>query len=165
MPQYDREHQIAVHNLLLQCFIVFACLSLLLLFTELFGGIAIASLGASCFILFITPHTASSQARNVLGGYLCGACVGVFFGITYSQLLGSILFEMDFALVLTSAAAAAFTAFLMTSMKLVHPPAAALALGLAADLNCLVTALAAIVSILVLCLIRNALSSRLKNLV
>ena len=44
-------------------------------------GIIIASLGATMFILFATPHRKSSQGRYVVGGYVMAGIIGLVIGL------------------------------------------------------------------------------------
>ncbi|MDR0197445.1 MAG: HPP family protein [Oscillospiraceae bacterium] len=148
-----------------QCVIVFVSLGLILALYEFFGGIIVASLGASSFILFVTPRTNSSRARNLIGGYIFGSLAGVTFSVLHVSLDMFDVPGMHLTLILGCAAAAALATFLMACTGLVHPPAAALALGLAADSACLRTALAALVGVTVLCAVRRLLIKNLKNLV
>ena len=124
-----------------------------------------ASLGASSFIVFITPHTKSSRPRNVIGGYVCGSIAGILLSLLHEHILGLDYNGVNYTLVLVCAAASALTTLLMVTTGLVHPPAAALAIGLAADKHGLKAAIAAIISVLILCAARRLLRKHLKNLV
>jgi CBS-domain-containing membrane protein len=148
----------------LQCLLVFGALGAVLALYELFGGIIVASLGASSFILFATPHTQSSKAKNLIGGYICGAFSGVLFSYLHSVFMFDFS-TMHLALIVGCAAAAALTMFLMVWAGVAHPPAAALALGLASNAPSLITAAAAVLGVCVLCMVRRVLRKYLKNLV
>lgn len=148
-----------------QSMLTFVCVFIALLFHELLGGIIVASLGASSFIIFVTPHTKSSRARNVLGGYVCGAVAGILFSLLHTYISGLGHDGLRYTLILICAAASAVTTLLMIATGLVHPPAAALALGLAADPDCLRTAVAAILGIAILCAARRVLRNRIKDLI
>jgi len=150
-------------NYIFQSFIVFVCVSLVLFLFEFFGGIIVASIGASSFILFVTPHANGSRARYVIGGYICGSVSGVLLSFLYAYVLRLDLHYL--APVFVLAGAAALATFLMISAKLVHPPSAALALGLAADSSSIKTAAVAVLGVSILCVIRYALKKYLKNLV
>ena len=148
-----------------QCLLLFACVSLILSLYSFFGAIIVASLGASGFILFVTPHTNGSRAVNLIGGYVCGAIAGISLSLLHGQISGLSFSGVDYALVLVCAAASALTTFLMVTTNFVHPPAAALALGLAADPKCIKTAIAAMAGVIILCAARRILKKYLKNLV
>ena len=152
-------------NHVFQSSLLFVCVSLALLLENLFGEIIVASLGASGFVLFVTPHTNGSRSKNIIGGYVCGAIGGVLFGLLHNRISGFGFPGVSYALIFICAAASAFTTFLMVATNLVHPPAAALALGLSADPGCIKTATAAITSVIMLCIARRMLTKYLKNLI
>ena len=162
---YDVKLRISYKNKLFQSMLIFICVSLVLLLYELFGGIIVASLGASGFIIFITPHTNGSRDQNILGGYVCGAVSGVLFGLLHSRINGLGFAGAEYVLIAVCAAAAAMTTFLMITTNLVHPPAAALALGLSADPDCVKTAAAALIGVTLLCAARRLLKKYLKDLI
>ena len=148
-----------------QSLLLFACVSFILLLYSLFGGIIVASLGASGFILFVTPHTNSSRAKYIVGGYACGAIAGILFNFLYGQVSQLSFYGVDYALIFICAAAPACATFLMTTTNLVHPPAAALALGLSAEPNAIKITIGAMSGVMMLCLSRYILKKYLKNLI
>lgn len=161
----NKKNHKKIKSYVFQSLLTFICVGLALMLHNLFGGFIVASLGASSFIVFITPHTNSSRPRNVIGGYICGAFAGILFSLLHEHVLGLDYNGLDYALVIVCAAASAVTTFLMVTTGLVHPPAAALAIGLAAENHGLKAALAAIISVLILCAARRLLRKYLKNLV
>jgi len=152
-------------NYLLLSFLILVSIGLVLLLHELLGGIIVASLGASSFILFVRPHASSTCTRNIAGSYVCASVVGILFSLLHDRLFVLDFAGVDYALVVVCAAAAAVTAFLMVAANLVHPPAAALAVGLSADSDCLRTAAVAIIGVVIFCVIRRVLKKHLKNLI
>lgn len=148
-----------------QSLLLFMCVSSILMLYSALGGIFVASLGASGFILFATPHTNSSQSRNLAGGYLCGTAAGILSSLLYNQVTGLTFPGSEYALVFICAAAPASAMLLMTSTNLIHPPAAAFALGLSIEPYPIQTTIAAVVGVITLCLIRAVLSKYLKNLI
>ncbi|MDR0248672.1 MAG: HPP family protein [Oscillospiraceae bacterium] len=149
-----------------QSLLVFLSLGLILLLFDLaLQGVIVASLGASSFILFVTPHTASSRTANLVGGYICACVSGVLLGFAHEAIRALDFERVHLALIIVCACAAAATMFLMVYTGFVHPPSAALALGLAADTHGIRTAAAALLGIAVLCAVRNLLKKHLKNLV
>jgi CBS-domain-containing membrane protein len=117
---------------LLQCTLagVFV-LILLLVLDAVTQTVLIAALGASTFIAFAVPRSLHSDPRHMIGGYLVGIVVGC--------LIGTLYLSIDFAdasvehavMILFGAFATALAMFVMVVTKTEHPPAAALALGLA----------------------------------
>lgn len=150
---------------ILQSLLIFICISLILLLGRFFDEIIVASLGASSFILFASPHVNSSQPRYVIGGYFWGLISGVSFNYLYYKISGLNFIGKEYVLISVCAMAVAVTAFLMATTNLVHPPAAALALGLSTESKCFITAIAAIISIIILCTVKQLLKKYLKNLV
>ncbi|WP_420099787.1 HPP family protein [Corynebacterium sp.] len=73
-----------------------------------------ASLGATCVLLFTLPAAPLSQPLNIVGGYVLSTTVAV--------LLFSFLSSEWWSLALATGAAA----MLMTGLRILHPPAAAM---------------------------------------
>lgn len=71
-----------------------------------------ASLGATCVLLFILPAAPLSQPLNIVGGYLLSTTAAV--------VLFSFLPSVWWSLALATGAAA----MLMTGLRILHPPAA-----------------------------------------
>jgi CBS-domain-containing membrane protein len=91
----------------------------------------VASLGATCFIVFTMPHSHAAQLRPLLGGYAIGilyGSLGAFavqrFGVTYIALGEGVRF------VLFGSLAVGLTILSMVITSTEHPPAAGMALGL-----------------------------------
>ena len=148
-----------------QSLLTFICVGIALLMHEFFGGIIVASLGASSCIIFITPHTNASKARCVVGGYVCGSIAGLLLGFLHRYVSSLGFYGQETALLIVCAASSAFCIFLMITSGLVHPPSAALALGLAADRENYKTALAAILGVMILCAARRLLRKYIKDLI
>ncbi|MHB8131819.1 MAG: HPP family protein [Mobilitalea sp.] len=107
-----------------QCIIVALFYSIILIFLDFVVKITIvASLGATCFIIFTIPHKNASRIQYVLGGYTVGIVVGSLC------VLGEYLMP---AIVLSiwGAVAIGLSMFLMVILNFEHPPAAALSLGI-----------------------------------
>jgi CBS-domain-containing membrane protein len=160
----SREHP-PTRYVVLQCFIILIFLGLIIMFDDFLGGIIVASLGASSFILFATPLTKSSRSVNLIGSYIFGAACGILFNILHSHLLSFDHENIRYALVIVCAASAALATFLMAKTGLAHPPAAALAIGVTSGTNCIETGVVAVFSVILLCIIRNILKKHLRNLV
>lgn len=125
--------------------------------------LAVASLGASTFIVFSFPHAQSSRARFLIGGY----CTGWVSGLACYYLIGWLdrasFFPFD-AYILGCAATVFLSMLLMTSLNFEHPPSAALSIAVATASDPVRLGLAAVVCILVLAGIRRLLGKRLHNL-
>lgn len=89
-------------------------IGLLGLLAELTGSVLIvASLGASCVLVFTAPGAPLSQPMNVVGGHLlttlCGLVVGMLFGTTW----WSVALAVGLAIIV------------MAALRITHPPAGA----------------------------------------
>jgi len=137
----------------------------LLLVGKVFDMVVVASLGASTFISFTMPQSNPSRPRFLIGGYVVGSICGILMNYFCKY-----LFSMDMLIfglppnILTCALAVGLAMLLMTVFDFEHPPAAALAMGLATDSNVWVTAAVAIACIVTISLIKTAIKRWLINL-
>ena len=98
----------------------FAGIGLVVLLVELFPGmqlLLIGSFGASAVLLFAAPRAPFSQPRNLIGGHMISAIVGV----ACFRYLPDLLF-------IQASAAVATAISLMMLTRTVHPPGGATAL-------------------------------------
>jgi CBS-domain-containing membrane protein len=103
---------------------VTACLSILLLllivqYVELglpFKMLVLASMGASAFLLFVTPHSPMAQPWPVIAGHLVAALIGVACAHWISNAA------------LAAAIAVLLSIFAMHLLHCLHPPSAATAM-------------------------------------
>lgn len=124
-----------------------------------------ASIGASAFIAFTMPHAQSSRARYLIGGYFIGATSGVVMNYFYSYLLlANIPCSPHMLTAIAGAMAVGLAMFFMTVCNMEHPPAVALALGLTRERNVLMAALAAMISIILMSLIKRLFIKKFVNL-
>ena len=101
-------------------FIVFAWIGIFLtialvttLDNELFLGLLLASFGGSCLTVFGFPNLSFAQPRNVIGGHMIGALIGLLFLSLFGMHSWAI------------ASAVASAAALMIYSGTAHPPAGA----------------------------------------
>jgi len=121
----DRKLKGNMFHYIVQCLIATASLIFVLFYMDVVMETAIvASIGATSFIIFTMPHTNGSKAIYILGGYAVGASVGV---------LSNLLLVLDFGIPVNiiGALAVGLSMFLMVITNTEHPPASALALGVA----------------------------------
>jgi CBS-domain-containing membrane protein len=144
---------------ILQPFLVFAGMCAVLLLSEIFGGVIVGPLGASAFIIFVNPNGKYATPQHIIGGYLCGALTGVVIGF-----IDSLFAFTGYPHALMCAAAAALAVLMMVLTKLPHPPATALALGIADSHNFLPVAASAMAGIILLCAIKHLLRKQLDDL-
>lgn len=82
--------------------------------------LVVAGMGSTTFVLFATPESSSARPRAVIGGYIISMLTGlVFFPIPDPIIAGSL--------------AVGGSIFVMTTMDAEHPPASAIALGVAVN--------------------------------
>ena len=149
-----------------QCLMASAAVLALLFIMDAFSNAAIvAALGASSFIVFTMPHADSARPRFLIGGYLVGAGAG-----TLCYWLSELVGEVSLAgLVLQphvffGALAVGLGIFIMVITDTEHPPAAALALGLARGPWSLKTVAVVLAGIVVLCMLKRLLQRKLIDL-
>ncbi|NLW79750.1 MAG: HPP family protein [Ruminococcaceae bacterium] len=111
--------------------------------------LAMASLAASAFIAFAFPHSDSSRAGHMLGGYACGVVLGAACCFL-RRLLPPTQAADNGTAVLFCALAVFLTAFCMIMLSCQHPPAAALAVSMVLEPDPLPMGLSVMVCILVL---------------
>jgi CBS-domain-containing membrane protein len=115
--------------------------------------VVVSAIGATAFIVFAMPKTASAQTKNVIGGHLVGLLSGTIFYFT------AVPFALECAL------AVAIAIFLMVALDIEHPPAAGTALAVVINEvspDVLVTVL---ISVVVLSQCRYYLRNHLRDLV
>lgn len=107
-----------------QCLIATTSLGLILFYMDILVDTAVvASIGATSFIVFTMPKTNGSRPRFILGGYAAGSIVGM--------IMNYMLLDVGMPINIVGAVAVGLTMFIMVVTNTEHPPAAALALGLA----------------------------------
>lgn len=122
---------------------------------------AIASLGASTFIVFCYPAAETTRPRIMIGGYCVGVACGLLCGVLTSVLPAGLPIP---GYILACAVAVALVTFSMTILNLKHPPAAALAIAITINDHRLILAPVALGCILLLSVIKTLLGKYLRNL-
>lgn len=79
--------------------------------------VVISAIGATAFIVFAMPTTASAQTRNVIGGHLVGLGLGTIF------YFATLPYFLEYPLTVGIAI------FVMVALDVEHPPAAGTALA------------------------------------
>ena len=116
------------------------------------ASVVIASMGATAFICFALPKSASAQTRNVIGGHLIGLLSGMLFTFV----------EWPVALEFSTVGGVAI--FLMVALDMEHPPAVGTALAVRMQEVDLRIAGAILIGALVISQIRYYLRHRLRDL-
>ncbi len=107
-------------NMVLQIFLAFLTIYIVLLFLSIEHAVVISSIAATAFIVFMMPKSITARPKNVIGGHL----MGLFSGLLSSGL--SLVCSDD---VLIYSFAVALSIFLMILTDTEHPPASGTALG------------------------------------
>ncbi len=112
-----------------------------------------SAIGATAFIVFAMPKSASAKTRNVIGGHLAGlASGGIFYFI-------QLPYSLEYAL------AVALAIFLMVALDVEHPPAAGTALAVVINEVTLDAFVTILLSAVILSQCRYHLRHYLKDLV
>lgn len=142
-------------------------LVILALITGLTNAAVIASLGASCFIVFALPHIRASHPRFLIGGYVVGILVGslCYWLRCITPLPEELGLIANVPQIVFGAAAVGLAMFVMVVTDSEHPPAAGLALGfvMLSEWRWLAP-LAVLAGIAVLCVVKTLLKPVLRNL-
>ncbi|NQT85842.1 HPP family protein [bacterium] len=153
-----REHLFpALRQCGLTTVVLMICLAL---FNVLEHTTLMASLGATAFILFTMPHRRSSRAR-----YVVGILVGMAFGALYHWLEPTdnpAVAHLEAGVF--GAIAVGASIFIMAITDTEDPPAAAVALGIVIGPWQPLLAIALILAVAGLVVLRNALRPRMRDL-
>ena len=120
LRRHARAQRIQPARILVAWLGAFAATAALVLLVQLFPNmqlLVIGSFGASAVLLYAAPRAPFSQPRNLIGGHLVSALVGV----ACVQFLPDLLFLQEAAAVATAIA-------LMMATGTIHPPGGATAL-------------------------------------
>jgi CBS-domain-containing membrane protein len=132
--EYVRESRFAhyKYHYIAQCLMATMTVHYVLLFLNaLSNAVVVASIGATAFVAFTSPHRRTSQPRYIMGGYAIGMVVSTLcYFLSVTGAIEHLPFFHRHAMEFFGAISVGLTMFVMLLMKLEHPPAAGLALGL-----------------------------------
>lgn len=167
MLLFDRGFGQHVGRYVFQCAMATVSMALILLVLDFLGNAAVvASLGASCFIVFGAPRANLSRPRYLLGGYAVGlACGSLCYWLWQVPWVDQALGIPGHPHVVAGAAAVGLAIFVMVITDTEHPPAAGVALGLVMGEWAVQTVLIVAVGIGALALIRTFMRPIMINLV
>ena len=147
MRLLDRNLKGHILQYVAQCLIATATLGVVLFYMDIVMETAVvASIGATSFIIFTMPHTNGAKPKYILGGYAVGTIVGVL-----SNYL--LVLNIGIPVNIVGAIAVGLAMFVMVITNTEHPPAAALALGIAIEgytLNILIFVYGVAISLLLI---------------
>ena len=141
-----------------QSLIVIFFMSFILLYLDIVFEIPlVASLGATCFIIFALPHKNSSQLQYIAGGYSVGIVVGYlcYYGLNCFPIIPTSLW---------AAISIGLSMFLMVIMNYEHPPAVAFTLGIVMNGMSIKTLIMTYLALTLMLFVRHLLRNRLIDL-
>lgn len=115
--------------------------------------VVISAMGASAFIVFALPTTASARAKVVIGSHLAALICGLIF------------YFPEMPHYIECPLAVAMTIFLMVALDIEHPPAAGTAIAVVINNASLDVCATVMISAVALSLCRYALKDHLRNLI
>ena len=125
-----------------------------------------AAIGATTFVLFVTPHSSTANPRHGIGGHLLALLIGSAFAVSSGTPVGQDILGQSSLLIHAEAAlAVAIGIFVMAATDTEHAPAAGTALGVVVHGFSWELALFVISSAVMLSVVHRMLRSRLRNLV
>ncbi len=138
----------------------------LLVLNQLSTSAVVASMGASCFISFLMPHSHTARPRSLLGGYVVGTLFGCFFNsLSIMPSVQIWLGAWQDPHILMASTAVGLSMFFMALTNTEHPPAAGLALGLVYDDISIMTVAIILTGIVSLTVIKTILKPYLIDLI
>ena len=144
-------------NYVYQSLLAVIIVAVVLFFLTVENAVVVASIGATAFIIFSMPRSASANPRRVIGGHTIGLITG--------SMVSFVPHSTTFLSIIVFSLAVGLSMFLMVSLDFEHPPASGTALGVALTGVTSSVALAVLTSSIVLALAHRFLGSHLKSLV
>ena len=128
----DQRFRVNKKRYIAQCFLAMLAVLVTLFLLSIKDNVAlVASLGASAFIVFVSPHKRSARARYCDGGYVMGVISGIVcYAISTLPFWPDLVMLSHIRFPLFGALAVGLAIFLMVIFNLEHPPASGVALGL-----------------------------------
>lgn len=145
-------------------FVVVAMAVILAALDSVYQTVLIAALGASSVVAFSAPSLRASRPRCMVGGYIVGVCVGAGVSLAVGYIAGATNWDYSLLQILFGALAVGVTMFVMVTTDTEHPPGAALALGFVLNEWNPMTIVVVLVGIASLSFIKEAVRSRLIDL-
>ncbi len=120
-------------------------------------AVIVAAIGATAFVVFAIPKSITAKSRNIIGGYIVGLLCGGLFGLIPHNcaFLSAIIYSL----------AVGFSIFIMVITDTEHPPASAIALGVAIQGFSWEVTIVALGSAVILSIIHRFFKHRLEDLV
>ena len=157
MAKIDKKFKANWKKYIYQCGYASLAVFIVLLFLQLRNMVAVASIGASAFIIFTMPNSRTAQSKNIMGGYVIGLISGTIFSFVPGNLF--------FARIIVYSLAVGFSIFLMVITDTEHPPASGIALSIAINGFTVETEIIVLFSAVALAIINSIFKKYLEDLV
>jgi len=144
-------------NYVYQSLLAFAAVTAVLWLLYRENAVVVASIGATAFIVFTMPRLPTAQPRRIIGGHIIGLVSG--------SLAALVPHSAELTTILIYALAVGVSIFLMVSLDMEHPPAAATALGLVINGYSTKVVLAVLTSAVILSIAHRTMRKYLRDLV
>lgn len=163
---FDKKFSKNRSKYIIQCCLAgFSIFIILFIYSAIYDLVVVASLGATCFIVFLLPHTTSSHPRTLIGSYSIAVITGSLFSIILGlKYISNTKILHDYSTMVFAALAVGLAMFSMVITNTEHPPAAGLALGLVFEQFIFMHVSMIMLAVLTLILIRFMLRNYLINL-
>lgn len=144
-------------NYVYQSLLAVAVVSIVLWVLYAENAVVVASIGATAFIVFTMPRLPTAQPRRIIGGHVIGLVSG--------SLAALIPHSTELTTILVYALAVGLSIFLMVSLDMEHPPAAATAFGMAITGYSARVVIAVLTSAIILSIVHRFMRKYLRDLV
>jgi len=164
---FDKKFKKNKFKYIFQCVLASITVLAVLIFLDVLNETAIiTALGASAFVVFITPTRYSSDPRRLIGGYIVGLSVGfLLFLISQTNFITDIFKSETLILIFLGAIAVGVALFIMAITNTEHAPAAGIALGLVINKWDYLTIIFILIAILWMSIVRKLLKNYLMDLI
>jgi CBS-domain-containing membrane protein len=143
-------------NYLWQSLLATLAMILVLVLLSLQRAVAVASVGATAFIVFMKPGNAFAAPKNVIGGHTVGLIVGIAFAL--------VPHSSSAASMVLSALAVGCSMLVMALIDVEHPPASGTALSVVVTGFSWQVVLAVMTSAILMALLHHVLQPYLRDL-
>ena len=162
----DRRFRRHWKNYLFQCALsILALLLILLVMDVVLRAVIVVAIASSAFIVFVTPHSAASRPRRVIGGHVVASAIGSGLAMLYLVSgFGEMVAGSHLAVDIMAVLSVGMSILVMVLTDTEHPPAAGTALGLVVSGWSPSSVLFVLLGAVLLSLVHLLLRSRLTNL-
>lgn len=133
--------------------------------SRLSWAVGASSMASSAFIIFATPRKRISEPKRLLGGYVLCMLVGIAFHTLLTWGMNDLSWSPAHLDELIIAFALGMSMFLMTVLRMQHPPAIGMALALVLEPWGIGTIMVIVVAIVILAIARTVFEKQFINLI